>query len=60
MQAILERHPKQPLRLVERELNGERQFALLYGSYPNRAMALKALADLPEQLPARHASARPE
>ncbi|MBA4288714.1 MAG: type II secretion system protein GspD [Pseudomonas sp.] len=60
MQAMLERHPKQPLRLVERELNGERQFALLYGSYPNREMALKALADLPEQLPKRTASARPE
>jgi general secretion pathway protein D len=60
MQAMLERHPKQPLRLVERELNGERQFALLYGSYPNREMALKALANLPEQLPKRTASARPE
>jgi general secretion pathway protein D len=60
MQAMLERHPKQPLRLVERELNGERQFALLYGSYPNREMALKALADLPKQLPSRNASARPE
>ncbi|MBX9761991.1 MAG: type II secretion system secretin GspD [Pseudomonadaceae bacterium] len=60
MQAMLERHPKQPLRLVERELNGERQFALLYGSYPNRETALKALANLPEQLPKRTASARPE
>ncbi len=60
MQAMLERHPQQPLRLAEREQDGTRHFALLYGSYPNRETALKALADLPEQLPKRTATARPE
>ncbi|WP_445939302.1 type II secretion system secretin GspD, partial [Pseudomonas sp.] len=42
MQALLERHPKQPLRLAERNEAGEIRYAVLYGSYPSREMALKA------------------
>ena len=60
MQALLERHPKQPLRLAESTQAGETRYAVLYGSYPNRETALKALAVLPEQLPRRGASALPE
>jgi len=60
MQALLERHPKQPLRLAERNEAGEIRYAVLYGSYPTREMALKALATLPEQLPKRRASALQE
>lgn len=60
MQALLERHPKQPLRLAERNEAGETRYAVFYGSYPSREMALKALAALPEQLPKRSASAQPE
>ena len=55
MQALLGRHPDQPLRLQQHE-SGTR-YALLYGSYPNRELALKALAHLPEQLPSRTAAA---
>ncbi|MBF8162103.1 type II secretion system secretin GspD [Ectopseudomonas hydrolytica] len=58
MQALLGRHPDQPLRLQQHE-SGTR-YALLYGSYPNRELALKALAHLPEQLPSRTAAAIPE
>ncbi len=58
MQALLSRHPDQPLRLQQRE--GGTRYALLYGSYPNRELAVKALALLPEQLPSRTAAAVPE
>lgn len=60
MQALLERHAKQPLRLAERNEDGETRYAVLYGSYPSREVALKALTALPEQLPKRGATALPE
>ena len=58
MQALLSRHPDQPLRLQQDE--GGTRYALLYGSYPNRELAVKALTLLPEQLPSRTATAVPE
>ena len=60
MQALLERHPQQPLRLTEREQAGEARYALLYGSYPSLDEAHKAIATLPEQLPKRGATVLPE
>ena len=52
MRALLQRHPGQPLRMEQRDQG----YAILFSSYPNRELALRALADLPAELPQRGAS----
>ena len=52
MRALLQRHPGQPLRMEQRDQG----YAILFSSYPNRDLALRALADLPAELPQRGAS----
>ncbi|MEO4047265.1 type II secretion system secretin GspD [Pseudomonas sp. CAU 1711] len=55
MRALLQRHPGQPLRLEQRGQGGESEYAILFSSYPSRELALRALTDLPSDLPQRQA-----
>jgi general secretion pathway protein D len=55
MQAVISRHPKEPLRLLKTSKNGQDWYAVVYGDYADLQTAQRALRQLPAQLPQRSA-----
>ncbi|WP_443191152.1 type II secretion system secretin GspD [Pseudomonas indica] len=55
MQAVLQQHPGEPLRIQETKRDNEPWFVLLYGDYDDSTKARLAMARLPKQLPQRDA-----
>jgi general secretion pathway protein D len=53
MLALLKRHPREPLRLQRDQRDGQPWFRVLYGNYPDRALAERVMASLPSELPQR-------
>src|SRR3990167_7853595 len=55
MLALLKRHPREPLRLQRDQRDGQPWFRVLYGNYPDRALAERVMASLPSGLPHQRA-----
>jgi general secretion pathway protein D len=55
MQAVLERHPGEPLRIHHAQRDHSPWFVLLYGDYENSVTARQAIASIPKRLPQRGA-----
>jgi general secretion pathway protein D len=55
MRALIDRHPKEPLRLLKTAQDGQDRYAVVYGDYANRQTAQRALHQLPPHLPQRSA-----
>ncbi|MBH2031763.1 MAG: type II secretion system secretin GspD [Pseudomonadales bacterium] len=55
MLALLKRHPREPLRLQRDQRDGQPWFRVLYGNYPDRALAERVMASLPSELPHQRA-----
>lgn len=55
MQALLKRHPREPLRLEREQRDGQPWYRVFYGAYPDRARADRALHSLPSELPHQRA-----
>ena len=53
MLALLKRHPREPLRLAREQRDGQPWFRVLYGNYPDRALAERVMGSLPSELPQR-------
>jgi general secretion pathway protein D len=59
MLALLKRHPREPLRLAREQRDGQPWFRVLYGNYPDRALAERVLRSLPSELPHQRARVVP-
>lgn len=59
MLALLKRHPREPLRLQRDQRDGQPWFRVLYGNYPDRALAERVMASLPSELPHQRAHVVP-
>ena len=55
MRTLIERHPKEPMRLEQEQRAGQPWFRIMYGNYAQADVADFALRNLPEGLP-RHRS----
>ncbi|MBA1276268.1 type II secretion system secretin GspD [Stutzerimonas stutzeri] len=51
MRALVERHPEQPLRLLQGQRQGGPWYSLTYGDYPSKELARQALDTIPPELP---------
>ena len=55
MRALIERHPEQPLRLLEGQRQGGPWYSLTWGDFPSKAIARQALDAIPPELPQKGA-----
>jgi len=55
MKALIERHPEQPLRLLEGQRQGGPWYSLTFGDFPSKALARQALDAIPPELPQKGA-----